>query len=669
MKPSFSHRMIWIITTLQEAFSAIVPYFLLVSFITLSVAILRYFNLSLGFATPTEIARLSSTLNIFSSFVIVIAVAYAFAKRFQISTVISSTLAMAAYATAMFMEGSIPVLLSEEGYGFSIQPLLIPILSSWFLHLCYPRFSLRIPLTDANAHIYRLFNYVLAFSLAYFATIALYGGASWLVERLSEGLLRRIDLSLPTLAAYELRELLVQILWFLGIHGDHTVNALFGKEFLQQQIFPHLSIGEFNRLFVSIGGSGVGMALLFALIRYTKKGTLRLITRISIPFVIFNINTLLIYAVVVFNRYLFVPFVLLPLFNIVVAHGYLSLVDVTFTAHKVVWTTPIFLDSTIKAENPFPLYLLQLFLLIVDTLVYSHYIRRFIDSQSQDLHTTILEKNLNIPSSIRANQHIAPFIARKEIIESNAKLLDLLENLNTKNLMIYYQPKVDLNHGECTHFEALIRYRKNGRVTGPDFLELIEKARLAHLIDIWVAQEVGKALGQWYSSGFYPTININLHPDTLANPNALKEIVKPLEGKRINFEIVERSFTYGSLAIQGIQELQGKGFGISIDDYGTGYSNIETIIRHKIDELKIDKTIVDLLDTTRGTVVCRKIVEMGSLLEIEVVAEGVETPEQVAILQGMNIDYLQGFYFSKALPFEKVIDFSASFSKKFLQDQ
>jgi len=661
MKPSIQHRIGWAITTLQEAYTAIVPYFLLISFITLLLAFLRYFDLSVLFLSPTHVARLSNTLNLLSSFVIVISIAYAFSRRFELSSIISITLALAAYATAVTLESPITALLTNESYGFAFQPLVLPILSTWLLHLSYPRFSLKIPLKDSNAHIYRLFNYVPAFGMAYLATTAAYSLSHWLVTVASEHIAIYTDLSLPTLITYALRDLVIQFFWFMGIHGDHTVNALIGKDLLHVEIFPHLSVGEFNRLFVSIGGSGAGLALMLALLKYAKEHTLRLITRISIPFVFFNINTLLIYAVVVFNRFLFVPFLLLPLFNILFSYTYLSLIDVTFTAHKVVWTTPIFLDSYIKAVNPLPLYLLQTALLLINTAVYARFLQLFVQTQSQTNHAETLQHNLDIPYSIRAVQNIKPFIARREIIESNAQLTDVIKDINNENLMIYFQPKVDLRHNHCTHFEALIRYRVDGKIVGPVFLDLIEKARLAHIIDTWVAREVKHALEHWHTMGFEPTININLHPDTLIHTKALDIIIDTLQGERINFEIIERSFIAETKTVESIEKLKAHGFGISIDDYGIGYSNIETIIKYQIDELKIDKAIVDLLEQERGNTVCKHIIQLGKNLDIKIVAEGVESLEQAALLHQMEIDYIQGFYFSQALPFEQVRPYANRF--------
>jgi cellobiose-specific phosphotransferase system component IIC len=175
-------------------------------------------------------------------------------------------------------------------YGFNVNILIMPILSTFLLKIFYPIFSLKIAKDDGNYHIYSLFKY----------------------------------------------------------------------------IFENLTYGEFNRLFVLLGGAGIGLALLVSLFLYSKDKSIRTIVNISIPFSIFNINTLLIYAVVVFNRYLLLPFLLLPLANLIIAYIVLNIFTVDFTNYYVVWTTPTFIDSYLKTNGDLFVVYLQAYLLFFD---------------------------------------------------------------------------------------------------------------------------------------------------------------------------------------------------------------------------------------------------------------------------------------------------------------
>jgi lactose/cellobiose-specific phosphotransferase system IIC component len=650
-------KFIWILTTMQEAFSAIIPYMILTSVVTFMLEILRFYNIDFYFINPDDIGSLSSALSLSSTIVIVVSIAYFFAKRFQISAIISVTLSLASYTTIMVMEESI-----TRNYGFSVQAVIVPILSTVLLDRFYPKYSLGIPLQDENIHVYRLFNYIFAFAIAYLATLLLYAIVDFFMDTLLSSLQKIPFADLPTVVGLMIRDFVMQLFWFFGIHGSHAYNAFFGKSLLSTYIFPNLQVCEFNRLFVSIGGEGAGIAMTVAILVYAKEKMLKTIAKISIPFAIFNINTLLIYAIIVFNRYLFIPFVFVPLFNIAFAYGVLSASGIAFSTHNVVWITPVFIDSYIKTGGSIYVYAIQIFLLAVDTAVYLYFIKKFLQSQSMKNQMQLLEQNLDIPYSLRANQNVESFIARREIIESNAKLNKVIKTINVDNMMIYFQPKIDIRANRCNHFEALIRHRKkDGTVVGPYFLDLIEKARMAPVIDIWVAKEVKRALELWRKSNFVPTININLHPDTLSNEKAITIIGEILNGEKVNFEIIERSFVQGDKAVTGLGRLQKDGFGISIDDYGIGYSNMETILNHKINELKIDKIIIDRIEEPNGALVCKHTIEMCDSLGVGVVAEGVETKKQFMILREMQVGFIQGFYFSRAIPFEQVEDFSKDF--------
>jgi len=657
-------RAIWLVTTMQEAFSAIIPYFLLLSLLTLIDALLHTAGAWWFHISVESIEELTYALSLFSSLVIVIAVSYAFGRRFEVSTIMAIMLGIASYVTSLILEGAGTVLLVSEGsYGFAFQPLVVPILSTWMLHLTYPRFSLKIPLYDANAHIYRLFNYLLAFMLAYGCTLFFYLLIDYVVDYGVDVLFEDIELTLSPIVALLLRDFGVEFFWFLGLHGDYTMNALFGKELLSHNIVEGLSIGEFNRMFVSLGGSGAGVALLIALLRYAKDEMIRFITKISIPLVLFNINTLLIYAVVVFNRFLFVPFLLVPLLNIMIAYLFLLLVPVGFTTADVVWTTPIFLDSMIKSNEPLLLVGLQVFLVVVDTLIYGYFVRRFVQSQSNMTHLKRMHTNLNVPYTIRATQHIESYVAHQEIILSNAQLESLIDQLNAKNLLLYYQPKIAVEAYGCNDFEALLRYQEGDRIRGPFFLDIVEKAGMAHVIDLWVAERIQKDLKVWEEEAFFPVINMNLHPDTLAHSESIARIIALLKGYAVRFEIVERSFLAGEKAQESVRALKEAGFEISIDDYGVGYSNIETLVRYPISELKIDRGILLLTKQEEGKKAYKHIVNLGKEMGFKVVAEGAESQEEVEWLGEIGVDYIQGFYFCCAIPFEEVYPFVKQFER------
>jgi EAL domain-containing protein (putative c-di-GMP-specific phosphodiesterase class I) len=216
-----------------------------------------------------------------------------------------------------------------------------------------------------------------------------------------------------------------------------------------------------------------------------------------------------------------------------------------------------------------------------------------------------------------------------------------------------------MRHNKCNQFEALIRYWNNGRLTGPTFLDTIEKAGMAPVVDLWVCHQVHNDMSRWQEEGFEPEISINLHPDTLRNTEMVKKILSIMGEKRVRFEIIERSFLDQDSAAKNLSLLQQHS--ISIDDFGYGYSNLETLLNLKIDELKLDRTLIQKIDEPKGQAVCRNITRFCHEIGIEVVAEGVETEEQKKLVVEMGIDTIQGWYYSQAIPFDKIKPYAETF--------
>lgn len=273
--------------------------------------------------------------------------------------------------------------------------------------------------------------------------------------------------------------------------------------------------------------------------------------------------------------------------------------------------------------------------------------------------------SLDVQLEVRSQRYVNAYVAHKEIIEADAKLEEVLESLHSDKLYVYYQPKIALETYACNKFEALLRFDYQGRVIGPIFLDAIEKAGLAPIVDLWVVKQVKSDLHKWYREGFYPQVSINLHPDTIQCEDAMGEIFEILKGENVVFEIIERSFLSGAGAQDNLHKLREKGFALAIDDFGTGYSSLETLVKHKIDELKLDKSIIDIIETPKGRSICKNMIVLCHELGSQIVAEGVEHKAQLDILKKIGADYIQGFYFSKAIPFKEVMPFVGEFENEY----
>ncbi len=657
------------VISLQESFIAVVPYFLVSALLVLIVQFIGYFNINLSFVTFFQLVQIVKIVSISSFVVISVSISYHFAIRYNISQIVNISLSLISLIT---ISSIINLQFENQRYifsfnGFSFLTVTVPIVTTFVLKGLSKKFDISLDHLDAHIYLSRIFTHIYSFIISYICIMVIYLGSIYMYVYIKS--FNNIDFSFLQFSDNSLlfvRTFLSQIYWFLGFHGPHMVNVFFDSSFLANEIYPNLKYAQFYHLFGLSGGSGIGFSLIIALLLagYKDKKSMSIV-KLSFPFAIFNINEILIYGLpVVFNRYLVFPFILVPVVNLSVAYFFLSFYEPVFNGVVTSWVTPVFFDAYMSTNGDIGVIFLQLFLIVLGVLIYYPFVKRYVKAQSIDNHFETLKKNLNISSKLKSKEGTSMYEAQRDIIASNYKIEKIVQLLREDTIMVYYQPKVDISKGSCNSFEALIRVKlDNGDIVGPYFLDDIEKAGLAEVIDIYVCEEVKKDLESWSKRDFHPKISINLHPNTLSDKITIKEIADIFKNRDVEFEVIERAFINNE-AKDNLVFLKEKNFKISLDDFGKGYSSFETIYNFDIDTLKIDKSIIDMILNDRGHSICKHIAKLSDDLGIECVAEGVETEEQLNILKKLDIKFIQGFYFSKAIPFEKVMDFSKRFNEK-----
>jgi EAL domain-containing protein (putative c-di-GMP-specific phosphodiesterase class I) len=225
-------------------------------------------------------------------------------------------------------------------------------------------------------------------------------------------------------------------------------------------------------------------------------------------------------------------------------------------------------------------------------------------------------------------------------------------------IQVHYQPKADIQTGIVRGMEALARWTHPtlGRVPPADFIRLAEQSNLIHALTMRVMNDAMLQTASWMAYGLHPSIAINLSPLLLDRAELVDEVVSVQQchgvpAGRVIFEITESSLVCSkAVALGALARLRLKGFGLSIDDYGTGFSSMQQLTRIPFTELKIDRSFVHMAHERRNLqVILRSALEMGAKLGITTVAEGVETIEDWRLLQRLGCSLGQGYLIAKPM--------------------
>lgn len=230
--------------------------------------------------------------------------------------------------------------------------------------------------------------------------------------------------------------------------------------------------------------------------------------------------------------------------------------------------------------------------------------------------------------------------------------------------LLNYQPIVSLKTARVVGFEALIRWQhpERGLIAPSEFLPLAEETGLIVAIDQWALHTACQQMQQWHEQfpGFVPlTISVNLSTKHFSQPELVEQINQTLQmtglaAQFLKLEITESTLMSNTeMATTTLKRLRSLGVQISMDDFGTGYSSLGYLHRLPIDTLKIDRSFVmDLEQTNENAKITQAIIMLARSLNLDVIAEGVETSAQLMLLKTMDCEHGQGYFFSKPLSSE-----------------
>ncbi len=236
--------------------------------------------------------------------------------------------------------------------------------------------------------------------------------------------------------------------------------------------------------------------------------------------------------------------------------------------------------------------------------------------------------------------------------------LDLAEALRLRTLGVAFQPQFDLRSGRACGVEALARWaRSTGQIIAPSvFIRLAERAGMIHTLGAWVLQSACATASAWCGLAAQPT-TLSVNVSALQIDETFCAVIgqtlkqSGLPAKQLELEITESALIANpALSIDYLKAWKQLGVRIAMDDFGTGYSSLSSLSRLPVDRLKLDRSLVHRITLDRkGAAVIRLIVSLGAELDMEVIAEGVETEEQLQMLMDLGCPQAQGYLLGRPM--------------------
>ena len=246
------------------------------------------------------------------------------------------------------------------------------------------------------------------------------------------------------------------------------------------------------------------------------------------------------------------------------------------------------------------------------------------------------------------------------------QMLTLLRTaIERDELHLLFQPKVPLQKQGTTEVEVLCRWTSSvlGQVSPGEFIPLAEASDVIRPLTEWILERALTYCKAWHAQGLPVKVAVNLSARHLQDEQLPDWLGRLLSRSGIRAEFLELEITEGAImrdpdrAMRILQAIKTLGITLSIDDYGTGYSSLSYLQKLAVDRLKIDQSFVaGLLRNDRDQLIVKSTIDLAHGLELEVIAEGIETPQQLAVLERLGCDYAQGFFLSRPLKAEHVFD-------------
>lgn len=454
-----------------------------------------------------------------------------------------------------------------------------------------------------------------------------------------------------------------QLSWFVGIHGSSIIEMHNDVLFSEDPTIVYSR--QYINMFAHIGGAGGTLGLVLALLM-SKKNSNKQLGRYALLPSLFNINELIIFGLpIIFNRFLLLPFVLVPLMTAGLFRIFYELNWVQWLGDATVWSTPVLLGGYLSTGQ-WQGVILQIICVAVSFSVYWPFLKLYEEHQTKQeakKYQAMLTK-LNEENDLTGVYHSQTPLARF----CRLLLNDLNVAIEKQQLELHYQPKVN-HHLKVVGAEALLRWRHDrlGSISPALIVQLAEISGDIKHLGNWVVNQCMRDVKTLDKAGLMSVkIALNASPIQLNDPEFFNTLINTAQKYGIDPSHLEIEITEGQqielteVVLNGIQRLSSAGFSIAVDDFGMGYTSLRYLKTFPINTLKIDGSIVK--DVMSSSVVQEIISSMSSLshsMNVELVAEWVETEPQLKQLSKLGCDQFQGKFMSMPVPLEEFASYCA----------
>ncbi|SMY35084.1 EAL domain-containing protein [Photobacterium andalusiense] len=460
-------------------------------------------------------------------------------------------------------------------------------------------------------------------------------------------------------------EVLRGLLWSIGINGHNILHTykveLYNitrtniTEWHNYGVDLNILSTNFYDFFTGIGGSGNMLSLVICMLLFAKSKGYKILAKSAFILCVFNVNEPILYGIpVIFNPIMIIPFLVVPAVSFVIAYGaiYFGVVPPLSEIHS--WLMPPFISGYMVTGGAISGVILQILIVLTGIVIYMPFFK-LMDKRSLGIGVSdILSNRLFTSDEIESKTRLTSFIPSLHNNLISQRKIEKLQN--SGEFILYFQPQVNIENSRIVGCEVLLRFKNNkDEILPPTFIDDFNQLGLMPELDFWVLDKAIKSAERFIVVNPDFVISINISPSTVLSKNFVNIVKKRIIESTLSFHHIELEFTEELLIrdekkiTEIITELQYLGISVALDDFGTGYSSLAYLSRFEFNKVKIDRSLVLNLDTQRGRELFKIAVQLGKIIDADIVVEGVEQQPELDFIASLGVRYIQGFYFYKPM--------------------